>query len=286
LLVLGSLWSLPVLFMLAVPVFLTIAPVIQRSVFALFIEDASRCQRDLEVGSLREFVVSSVTPSPVLPLAALVQREADMRQGQQLQEAQEWVSARQQEFCEATGGGDPKGSEVVTTFLRAGQTNRTLPIRQRAAGLIATVNAWQSEPAGLPETDFSWLSVVLVAGGLIAGGPVLWVLWAFLFRGGWTLWLMGILLVRADGRKAARWQCAWRVLLLWLPVCGLLATAIWLTIFWWYTDFGPSYVWATWLSWSCWGLAVVLLPLYATVAVLFPNRSLHDWLAGTYLVPR
>jgi len=30
----------------------------------------------------------------------------------------------------------------------------------------------------------------------------------------------------------------------------------------------------------------LLLPAYGVLAVLFPRRGLHDWLTGTYLVPR
>ena len=44
----------------------------------------------------------------------------------------------------------------------------------------------------------------------IANGAWLtvWTLWAFLWRGGLSYRWTGLSLVRADGRKAARWQCA------------------------------------------------------------------------------
>ena len=47
-----------------------------------------------------------------------------------------------------------------------------------------------------------------VAVVVLAIFPAVWVVWAFLTRGGLTLPLTGLALVRADGRKAARWQCA------------------------------------------------------------------------------
>ena len=48
------------------------------------------------------------------------------------------------------------------------------------------------------------------------------------------------------------------------------------------SDFG----WTYWLSWLCWILALALLPVYVLLAIRFSERSLHDRLAGTYLVPR
>jgi hypothetical protein len=142
------------------------------------------------------------------------------------------------------------------------------------------------------ERQGSWSLVDLREGFLILVGLItLWpmsaIAWAFLFRGGGTLRLMGLRLVRFDGRKAARWQCAWRALVLWAPVCGLLILSVWLDV--WRVcegDFAAPHHWVYWLSWACWGLAVALFPIYAGLALLFPNRSVHDWLAGTYLVPR
>ena len=53
------------------------------------------------------------------------------------------------------------------------------------------------------------------------------VLGAFLFRGGWTLSVLGMTLVRANGRKAWRIQCAWRALLVWGPVAALVCLSAW-----------------------------------------------------------
>jgi hypothetical protein len=106
--------------------------------------------------------------------------------------------------------------------------------------------------------------------------PLIWILWALIFRGGFSLRLMGITLVRANGRKAARWQCAWRALLVWTPVVVLLGASL--------------LVQARFPAWGrlalslCW-LAAVCLVIYLLLGIRFPRRSLHDRLTGTYLVP-
>jgi hypothetical protein len=118
---------------------------------------------------------------------------------------------------------------------------------------------------------------------------LIWSIWAFLMRGGLTYRLAGIALLRSNGRKALRIQCAWRALLVWAPVTGLLLLSVWLDSVWlvaWFRQVAEAYTWAYWLSWLCWGLALALLPLFVGLALRLPNRSLHDRLAGTYLVPR
>ena len=107
-------------------------------------------------------------------------------------------------------------------------------------------------------------------------------------RGGFTFRLAGITLLRSNGRKALRIQCAWRAFLVWMPVVAFLTAMAWLDGLWlatWSRQ-GTSYGWAYWPSWLCWGLALTLLPLYVGLALWLPNRGLHDRLAGTYLVPR
>jgi uncharacterized RDD family membrane protein YckC len=93
--------------------------------------------------------------------------------------------------------------------------------------------------------------------------PPVWIIWAFLARGGWSFAWVGISLVRWDGRRPGRFRCAWRALLCWLPV--VLVALLWL-----------SYGWPL----------IVLGLGYAVLALVFPERSLHDRLAGTRLVPR
>jgi hypothetical protein len=130
--------------------------------------------------------------------------------------------------------------------------------------------------ADFPDEDLRENTLRTIAVG-ISVWPLLWVLWAFVFRGGFALSLTGLALVRADGRKAARWQCAWRVLLTWAPVTLLLALSVWLN-----AHSGGLLV----LYWIIWFSAVAVLVSYVVLALVFPTRSLHDWLAGTYLVPK
>jgi hypothetical protein len=117
--------------------------------------------------------------------------------------------------------------------------------------------------------------------------PVVWVVWAFLARGGLTFPLMGLWLVRGNGRPALRVQCAWRALLVWVPVTGFAIASVWLYSWYWLRWPGDgSDVWMLWASSAAWWASLALLPLYAALAIWFPRRSWHDWLAGTYLVPR
>jgi hypothetical protein len=118
--------------------------------------------------------------------------------------------------------------------------------------------------------------------------PALWSVWAGLTRGGLTMRLAGITLRDREGRPSARWRCAWRSLLVWLPVVALLLLSFWLDVG--RVAHGPdeSSVWpdvAAWLAWWAWWQALLLLPLYLWMSVRWPHRGFHDRLAGTYPVP-
>jgi hypothetical protein len=137
--------------------------------------------------------------------------------------------------------------------------------------------ASQNVPAGGFNRVTVWLVVAF---------PALWVLWAFLFRGGFSVRLMGIFLVRSSGRKALRLQCAWRALLVWAPVTALLLASAWLDCLSWSGRAmdGPAW-WLAWLAFASWWLALALLVVYFLLAFRSPTRSLADRLASTYLVP-
>ena len=126
------------------------------------------------------------------------------------------------------------------------------------------------------------LSILTV---LLLACPAAWVVWAAATRGGLSLWLAGLRLVRADGRRAARWRCAWRALLVWAPFAGLLLASLAVED-WRLVEGAASQDAAAWLSWGAWWLAVLLLPVYVWLALRSPHRAPHDRLAGTYLVPR
>jgi hypothetical protein len=120
--------------------------------------------------------------------------------------------------------------------------------------------------------------------------PVCWILWAYAWRGGLTFHLMGLSLVRRNGRKAWRLQCAWRALLVWAPVVGLLSLAVWLAsrvpeamAAAMTQETPPAAILPPMLAY----VAALALPvLYLVLAILYPTRNLHDRLAGTYLVPK
>src|SRR5262249_15350499 len=113
----------------------------------------------------------------------------------------------------------------------------------------------------------------------------LWIVWAFLARGGLSYLMSGIALVRADGRPALRLQCAWRAVVVWVPVAGLAYLSYWLETYGW--SMPPARA-ATFLLLSklTWYAAAALLALDLALALWRPARSVNDWLAGTYLVPR
>jgi hypothetical protein len=107
--------------------------------------------------------------------------------------------------------------------------------------------------------------------------PVCWVLWALLWRGGVSMRLLGLSLVLSNGHPASRLHCAWRALVVWVPVTALL----WLTM--WLDAYHPEEV--RW-SWASWRGALVILAGFALLALRCPARGLHDRLTGTYVVPR
>jgi hypothetical protein len=98
-------------------------------------------------------------------------------------------------------------------------------------------------------------------------------LWAFLLRGGPSFPMAGVALVRSDGRRAARWQAAWRSALVWAQGLGpfLVLAAI---TGWWQSKRGGDLFWY-----------LAALALWAVFTAWLPRRTLHDRLAGTYLVP-
>ena len=131
--------------------------------------------------------------------------------------------------------------------------------------------AGDNEPVRNPMRGLApqfWIAVGVI--------PLAWVLAAVVFRGGLSMALTGVALVRADGRKATRRQCALRAFLVWLPVTGLLMASIWVQVRhpeWAYTHAG------------LWLLAAALLPVYVVVALKNPARPPQDRIAGTHLVP-
>jgi hypothetical protein len=111
---------------------------------------------------------------------------------------------------------------------------------------------------------------------LLAAVPLGLVLAAAILRGGLSMLLAGITLVRADGRRASRRQCAVRAAIVWFPIAALLTGSAALQAF------APE---RFHLAAGLWLLALVLLPVYVVIALRYPSRPPQDRLTGTYLVP-
>jgi hypothetical protein len=149
--------------------------------------------------------------------------------------------------------------------------------RTQSMNAVRVIVLWAGErdrSRGREESPFgNWGA--LVAGVFLAvalGGVLL----AAVFRGGLSLTLAGIALVRADGRRAYRRQCALRAILVWLPVLGLLFGSTLLQLL------APQ---AAYLAAALFLVAVALLPVYVVIALRFPTQPPQDRLLGTYLVP-
>jgi hypothetical protein len=126
----------------------------------------------------------------------------------------------------------------------------------------------------VPDKLWHILRMILFALGLV---PLVFITSALVLRGGLSLRLAGLALVRSGGRDALRVQCAWRAAVAWLPVVAVLLPIVWIDLL------RPD------LLWACpvlQGLAVLVLVVPAALALRFPRRSLPDWLAGIYVVPR
>lgn len=102
------------------------------------------------------------------------------------------------------------------------------------------------------------------------------VLGAAVWRGGLSLMLAGIAIVRADGQQAFRSQCALRSAIVWLPVAALLFVVSVLQ------TYAPT---QSYFAAGLWLLALALLPLYVFLALRDPTRPPQDRMVGTYLVP-
>jgi hypothetical protein len=252
-------------------------------VASFVVADGEAALRALDEGAARDLAGGVLNPDPGTRLAALVQYDADLH-------ARGWLELRLRSVREQHQA-----------------RHATLsPLGRGYAGLVEgqLIQAAKPGDAGGPRSgsqdDFRrWAE----SAGHIAppGDPedavgltfavvlpiVFWVPWAFLWRGGLSDRLLGLALVRRDGRPAARWQCAWRALLVWLPVTALVAGSIWLDLAYWNGWIaGRPAAWLAWLSLgSCW-LAFALLVAYAILALRWPERGPHDRLAGTRVVPR
>ncbi len=243
--------------------------------------------QDVEVGTWREFAASAVNPDPLLRLRGIAQLEADLRLRDELKEklqrAQDEREARfksmswiMRQYCEATEKSfqDQKAAQPANFPTNPGNSTW---FRQQSQSQLAFENPTRVAPWAFA----GWCTFV------IAIWPILWVLWAFVWRGGLSYRWLGLALARSNGRKGARWQCALRALLVWTPLVALWTGSVWLDMWYWPTfPLGDPDSWVPLLTWGMWWGGLALMPIFACLAITFPRRCVHDWLAGTYVVPR
>jgi hypothetical protein len=267
----------PLLFMFVLPF---LYPAILRAGGILFfnshIREEQQILSNLQDGMRRDFLFSIPNPDPFISAYGVVRLQTDTRLSQRLIQRVQRDVAQENRLRASAGWMAQALLNLLVTPEGWSRIEKSEDFRKVAEDVCQA-----AEPTS--EVTELW-PVGLI---FVLPFPLIWLLWAFLLRGGYTLRLAGIALLRSNGRKALRIQCAWRALLVWMPIVALLTAMAWLDGRWLAVWFRQStYGWPYWLSSVCWALAVLLLPVYIGLALWLPNRCLHDRLAGTYLVPR
>jgi hypothetical protein len=229
--------------------------------------------------------ISSLGPGATPDVAALVQLDSDLRLANRLTPVAEDLGREYRARLQAMSWPSRTYARAVEQQLeslrQAERKKQNVPLH------LGISRATAASRATMQRNGAGEHRLRTVMAGFLVAWPLLWVLWAFVVRGGVSFRLLGFSLVRADGRPAARWQCAVRAFLVWAPVVVLLVFPIWLDGWYWSGwDGSGRHGWEPWLSlvswWGGWGL----LGLHLVLALRSPARGLHDRLAGTYLVPR
>jgi hypothetical protein len=252
--------------------------------------EGQRVLRQLEIGSAAEFAGDVLALEPFVKCAAAYRSCADGRLCERIQEhlteeereshvrirGANWLTRGLFHWLE--GKIDEQSVILPPSKVRVAKTvSPDIQFRSAAEHWVADADAL---PGKAREESRGFLLVLLI-------WPGLWVLSAFVFRGGISMPLMGLSLVRSDGRRAGRFRCALRTLLVWLPPTALLAGAVLLETWYWSATRAVSgRGWEPWLAELLRLASVGLLALYPVLAVRSPDRALHDRLAGTCLVPR
>ncbi len=137
---------------------------------------------------------------------------------------------------------------------------------------------WAGAADGTPRAKSSgpWKLASMPVLAVLLAIPLGMVILAALLRGGVSMLLAGISVVRADGQRATRRQCGLRAAVVWLPLAGLLLGTAALQAF------APERVY---IAAALWLIAIALLPVYVVIALRFPDRPPQDRVTGTYLVP-
>jgi hypothetical protein len=245
------------------------------------VDQTDRVSARLEQSSRVVLAVGLVNPDALGRLGALGGRHVDLGLRQRLDSQGDVHRTMQTARLEAVSpltrayalAVTPQVAPKLDALLRP-----ALGFREEASTLAGWPPLWQ------PRFE-AW--VRLAVSVQVCLWPALWVVMAFVFRGGLSFRMVEIEVVRPDSRPASRWQCALRALAVWLPVTALLLASVWLWYWYWATwPEGGGYAGVLTASWVLWGLGLGLLPLYGVVALWSPTRPLQDRLAGTWLAIR
>ena len=126
-----------------------------------------------------------------------------------------------------------------------------------------------------PDADpFEFLRRPLVAAILTIVPLVLWVIWLGLSRGGISMWVSGLSVVRSDGRRANWSLHLVRSMIMILPMIFLQISIAWIDL---------TNVESLWLALALYQALIWLFVVYAIASIL--PRTPQDWLLGTHLVP-
>jgi hypothetical protein len=254
------------------------------------LQDLGIVKRALELGRADAYagVVATLNPQPLVRVLALRQLGEDQLQQAKLESARDRLKKRSDAYLMALS---PAGRQVAIS--QAESRVAMYRLAEEGRGPVAMFGKVRLNPRAMGRGIAGRVSripvkpVVLGLAGYLLIWPAVWVVWAFMTRGGLSLRITGLQLVQANGRPAARWRCAARAVLVWLPPLLILVACMWLELSYW-EDWleGGSQAWMLWSAWLAWFVAMALPVVYVALAVLYPVRSLHDRLVGTYLVPR
>jgi hypothetical protein len=230
----------------------------------------------------RDLLLAQLNPALPARLAGLAVYCADLQERERFTQTQERERLRAQALLEAL----PRQYQLQlqAQWKQQEALGKSLKGRQNPWAGPADARARLRQP---DEADKYYLGIYWGTAIAAAVPPVLWVLWAFATRGGFTFTILGLSLVRRDGRPAARWQCGWRALLVWLPIAASITGSLYLLGRYWST-WRPEHSapWLHQLGGALWWAGVGLMLLDVGLALWRPSRTVHDWLAGTYVVPK
>jgi hypothetical protein len=235
----------------------------------------------MDRGSRRDLVPSVLSQDLWVRLTGAALYGAALRE-------QEWTHKRIEAQEQIRKARLAAANPVLLMMMRQGQLSIVEKRDQKVPGPLEAPNDYRKTDPGEWKDAYQEVTAIITGAALgMLSGPILWVLWAFLARGGISFRIAGLALVRRDGRPAGRWQSAWRTLVVWGPVTALLMGSVVLEGWYWATwQVDDPRWWAAWLSRGMWWLGAGMVLGWVVLALRSPSRALHDRLAGTFVVPR